>query len=201
MTRRAEITVPTIQGMKTQLTITLAGLLIAAQANAQNATKPVMRDASTHEQLSLDYRKAMQADPMRNMQPAKGGDPSVVNQPEDLISRSDILCFGGIAALVPKRAVMNVPKNLAERLKFQPGSKITSWSEFYALNRGWITTVEVSRVQAEGNQAINEEITSRIGKSTNLVVATYMGGPISVLPLKVPEDKAANPASQTANSK
>ena len=51
-------------------------------------------------------------------------------------------------------------------------------------NRGWITTVEVSRVQAEGNLAIAEETRERIGKSMNLVVATYMGGPISVLPLK-----------------
>ena len=51
---------------------------------------------------------------------------------------------------------------------------------------GWITTVEVSRVQAEGNLALADETAKRIQKSASLIVATYQGGPISVLPLKVP---------------
>ena len=124
---------------------------------------------------------------------SKGADPSLVNQPQDLVASSDILCVGGFATLVPKRAVMCVPKNLADRMKFQPGSRIVGWAEFYAQNRGWITTVEVSRVQAEGNSSISEEISKRISKSTNLVVATYQGGPISVLPLKIPvETSTAN---------
>ena len=74
-----------------------------------------------------------------------------------------------------------------------------SWMDFFTLNRGWITTVEVSRVQAEGNEALAEEISTRIGKSTNLVVATYMGGPISVLPPKVPEEEKVS--TETANLK
>lgn len=136
---------------------------------------------------------------MRNLQPAVGGDPSIVNQPKDLVADSDILCFGGNATLVPKRAILNIPKNLAERLKFQPGSQVLSWADFFALNRGWITTVEVSRVQAEGNQAIEEEISARIAKSSNLIVATYMAGPISVLPLKEPEE--AKVPAETENLK
>ena len=43
-----------------------------------------MRDAATHEQLALAYRKASQENPMRNLQPIKGEDPSVVNRPKDL---------------------------------------------------------------------------------------------------------------------
>jgi hypothetical protein len=152
-----------------------------------------MRDASTHEQLAMTYRKASQEDPMRNMQPAKGVDPSTVNQPKDILSESDIICFNGTATLVPKRAILNLPASMQGRLKFLPGSKLMTWTDFYTLNRGWISTVEVSRVQAEGNEALNEEISTRIGKSSNLVVATYKGGPISVLPLKVP---AANETAQ-----
>lgn len=152
-----------------------------------------MRDASTHEQLALTYRKAAQADPMRNMPPAKGVDPSTANQPKDILGESDIICFNGTATLVPKRAILNLPAAMQGRLKFLPGSKLMSWMDFYTINRGWITTVEVSRVQAEGNEALKEEISTRIGKSSNLVVATYKGGPISVLPLKVP---AANETAQ-----
>jgi hypothetical protein len=152
-------------------------------------TRPVtevMSDAASHEQLSQICRSAQAADPMRSMKPAKGGDPSIVNQPKDLLSNSDIICFGGAATLVPKRAIINLPKNLEGRLKFIPGSKIQSWADFFALNRGWITTVEVSRIQAEGNKALDEKVAEHVHTSTNLVVATYQGGPISVLPLKVP---------------
>lgn len=162
----------------------LGGLAPLAWSQASPAGK--MRDAATHDQLALNYRKAAQLDPMRTMQPAKGADPSVVNQPQGIISQSDVICYNGTATLVPKRAILNLPAAMQSRLKFQPGAKLMSWSDFHAMNRGWISTVEVSRVQAEGNEALKEEISTRIGKSSNLVVATYMGGPISVLPLKVP---------------
>lgn len=187
--------------MKTIISIAAVLALISLEGHSQTASQPKMRDAATHEQLSLAHRKVSQADPMRSLTPAKGKDPSLVNPPKDLVATSDFLCFGGVATLVPKRAVMHVPKNLAERMRFLPGSKIKGWADFYAQNRGWITTVEVSRVQAEGNKAIDEEISKRIGKSMSLVVATYQGGPISVLPLKVPDDKAKEAVAQTANAK
>ena len=170
----------------------LAGL--APHAWSGPAQAGGMRDASTHEQLAMTYRKAAQQDPMRKMQPTKGVDPSVVNQPKDILSSSDIICYNGAATLVPKRAILNLPAVMQSRLKFQPGSKLMTWKDFHALNRGWISTVEVSRLQAEGNEAFKEEISTRIGKSSNLVVATYVGGPISVLPLKVP---VANETAKT----
>ncbi len=176
--------------MKPIVTFTLLGALLTSAARSQNAPATQMRDAATHEQLTLTYRQALQEDPMRKLKAAEGPDPSIVNQPEDLIASSDILCFGDNATLVPKRAILNIPKNLADRLKFQQGAQILSWADFFVLNRGWITTVEVSRDQAEGNQALAVEISDRVAKSSNLVVATYMGGPISVLPLKIPEETA-----------
>jgi len=71
---------------------------------------------------------------------------------------------------------------------------LVGWTDFLTANRGWITTVEVSRTQAEGNEAMNEELADRIGKNRNMVVATYKGGPISVLPMKEPiEEKTTTP--------
>jgi hypothetical protein len=186
--------------MKTILSITTLLAVLAPAVHSQVAGKPQMRDAATHDQLSLAMRKAEQADPMRNLTPAKGGDPTLVNQPQDILTTSDIVCFGGDATLVPKRAIMSVPKNLGDRMKFQPGSKIMGWADFYAKNRGWITTIEVSRVQAQGNKALEEEVSNKISKSTNLVVATYQGGPISVLPLKVPAEDAAPAPTPTATA-
>jgi hypothetical protein len=171
--------------MKLSNSIFIIATFTAATAGAE------MRDAATHEELVLSYQKAAQNDPAGKLVPTKGVDPSVVNKPKDLIADSDILCFNGMATLVPKRAVLQIPKNLATRLKYIPGSKLLSWADFYAVNRGWITTVEVSRVQAEGNSPLPEETQKKIEKSSNLIVATYQAGPISVLPPKAPVEKTA----------
>lgn len=153
------------------------------------ADQPQMRDAATHDQLVQKLRKVSQNDPMKNMEPAKGEDPSVANRPKDILAESDVICFGGYATLVPKRAILMQPESLADRGKMKPGAKLVPWMDFFARNRAWITTVEVSRTQAEGNEVIAEDTRKRISESANLVVATYQGGPISVLPPKTPQPK------------
>lgn len=177
------------------LTVLLSAAAMAAQPKAAPAAQ--MRDAATHDQLSLKYREAQQLDPMRKLEPTKGVDPSTVNQPLDIVSQSDIISFNGMTTLVPKRAVLHIPKEMEARLKFQPGTRIVGWADFFAVNRGWITTVEVSRSQAEGNAALAEEISKRISKSSNLIVATNQAGPISVLPLKTPAVAPAATATAT----
>ena len=176
--------------MKTSRFITIMGILAAGSAlgSVQSETEPAIRDAATHEQLSLALRKASQADPMKKLAPATGEDPSVVNRPKDLLSQSDIISYRGLATLVPKRAILQIPSACKDLIKLEPGSKIVSWADFYAANRGWITTIEVSRVQAEGNKPLAEESQKVLSKSKNLVIAVYQGGPISVLPLKTPKE-------------
>ncbi len=159
---------------------------MAILASGLQAETVVMRDAATHEQLSLSLRAANQQDPMKGMKPSKGPDPSV-NRPKSILAESDVVSFGGHSTLVPKRAILQIPKTYADRLRFQPRSKLVGWSDFFALNRGWITTIEVSRLQAEGNAPIAAETQKQMTQSGNLIVATYLGGPISVLPLKTPE--------------
>jgi hypothetical protein len=176
------------------LLVMTAGMLpIGALRGAEPTGKPVMRDAVTHDQLVAILRKEQPNDPIKKLEAATGVDPSVVNRPKDLLSESDILCFGGIATLVPKRAILLSPANFADRVGFKPGAQIVSWVDFYAANRGWITTVEVSRTQAEGNLGLPEDMQKQMAKSGNLVVATFLGGPISVLPLKAPEPPASPP--------
>ncbi|MEI6819253.1 MAG: hypothetical protein WCL19_06590 [Verrucomicrobiota bacterium] len=165
--------------------IALLGLnVLAVDLHSQPEKKQIMHDSVTHEQLSAALRGSVQKDPMKSLKTEMGADPSVVNRPQDLISQSDVVCFGGYATLVPKGAILQIPKNFKDRIHIQPGVQIQSWSDFYAANRGWITAVEVSRVQAEGNKPISQDTHKQMVKSGNLIVATYQGGPISVLPLK-----------------
>jgi hypothetical protein len=81
-----------------------------------------------------------------------------------------------------------------------PGHRLVAWKEFHAKNLGWISTMEVNRTQAEGRSPLGESSQERISNATNLIVATYHGGPISVLPLRQPnepESDATNPPKQT----
>ena len=159
-----------------------------------------MRDVTTHEELVAKLRQAQQNDPMKNKPAPKGDEPTAVYQPKDFLSESDSISFLGLATFVPKRAILQIPKNYQNRIAMQPGAKIVGWADFYVANRGWITTVEVSRAQAEGNVALPDETQKHLSESGNLVVATLMGGPISVLPLKKPTP--ANPQeSKTTNNK
>ncbi len=161
-------------------------ILLSLTLGASGEDKPQYRDAATHEQIALKLRKAAETDVQTIQNVTTGEDPSKVNPPSDLLSSSDIICFNGLATLVPKRAILATPTNHQERLGIKPGARIVGWQEFYTANRAWITTVEVSRGQAEGNLEIAEETRKQIGKSTNLVVATLRGGPISVTPIEKP---------------
>jgi hypothetical protein len=175
--------------MKHHLVSCILLLPLTATAEVQPQAKPHFADSPSSEEINQAYRKSSRRDPMKTLEKIPGEDPTKVNQPVNLLEQSDIVCFGGVATLVPKRAILALPAKYKDCLKLKPGSRIVGWNDFYAVNRGWITTVEVSRVQAEGNKALAKETSERIAKSTNLVVATFMGGPISVLPLKQPEAK------------
>ncbi len=172
----------------------IAALMMTASLSAE----PAMRDVATHDQLSERLRVANNKGPLVDLKPAQGPDPTKASTGGDLISRSDFLSYVGRATLVPKRAILHIPANMADRIKLQPGSKIQNWADFYAMNRSWITTVEVSRAQAEGKESLGEDLLKRIQKSTNVIVATHSAGPISVLPLKVPVQA---PVATTTTSK
>ncbi|MES2996137.1 MAG: hypothetical protein V4733_04930 [Verrucomicrobiota bacterium] len=155
--------------------------------------KTVMRDAATHEDLVKKLKSTETVDPMKRMKASSGADPSKKNQPEDILNRVDFICFNGAATLVPKRAIISVPENLKSRLILTSNTPITHWPDFYIRNRGWITTIEVSRAQAEGKEPFPAETTERIAQSTNLVIAMFQGSPISVLPLKTPPVETTGP--------
>ncbi|MGB6222690.1 hypothetical protein [Haloferula sp.] len=179
-----------------RLSITL--LVVCSVASAEEVPlKSQFRDAATHEELSISLRKFQQRDPMKNLEAVEGEDPSKVNIPVSILEQSDIISFGGFATLVPKQAIISAPAQFEKYLELKPGTKIIGWLDFYAKNRGWITTVEVSREQAQGYEAIAEATRERISKSANLVVATLMGGPISVFP---PQEKKDEQTAETAEN-
>lgn len=183
------------------LLIGVGALSLPSIATAQSmlVNRPPMREAPTNEQLILQMRKAEEEKarmPVSRALPSQ--DPSTLERPENLLSRAQILCSGGALTLVPKRAVLQYPEKYADRLKPVAGAKVLSFPDFYAANRNWITTFEVSRAQAEGREPLAKDAKASMVKSGSLVIATYRGNPISVLPLEQPEPASAETQATTS---
>jgi hypothetical protein len=171
----------------------LAGLSPAAP----ETKKPVYRDAETHDLLVRKLRVNQNINPMKGLLPSEGEDPSKKNKVQNLVTSSDVISFNGVTTLVPKRAIIKVPDKYGDRINnHPPGNRVVGWLEFYSLNKGWVTTVEVSRVQAEGKEPLAEELSENLSKSRNLLIATYSTGPISMLPLQE-KDEPESVGNQT----
>ena len=104
----------------------------------------------------------------------------------NLLERSEFLCYRGLATLIPKGSMLNVPANYADRTQMVKGAKIVRWAEFLRSNHGWVSTFEVSRQQAEADVPLTEEALEAIRKNPRVIVATLSSGPITVL-RKTPE--------------
>lgn len=164
--------------------IGLSVLTFSGQASAQQSASK-MRDSVKHDELSQKLRMAQQADPIRDLGPPAGNteeDPAKAQAERDLVKTSTVFAYRGYLTLVPKRSVLHVPDVYAKRLEVQNGAKVQTWRDFYQSNRGWIRTMEVTREQALGHVPFSEETAAAIQDSSVVVIATYQGGPISVLP-------------------
>jgi len=182
--------------MKTQPIILMALFSAASLLAAEKpvANKLAMRDALRHEDLAPRFAKEQEKSiKARELTPvAVSTEKPKPYKPTNLLDRSEFLSCNGLSTLVPKGSILHVPDNCQGRMKIDPGSKIVPWAEFFRLNRGWVTTMEVSRKQAEADEPLDEKALERISKNPRVVVATLSGGPITVLQKKEPE---ADPAA------
>lgn len=180
--------------MKSHSIVFLAAVSLVTTLQGQTtvSSRPPMREAPTNEDLIRKLRQSEQEMAAAAVsRPASTTVDPRANQPlPDLFNSSEILCYNGAFTLVPKRAVLQFPQNLRDRLKVQQGAKVQNWSAFYTANRNWITTVEVSKSQASGAQPLAEETSTHIAKCGKLVVATFQGHPVSVHPVPAPETPA-----------
>ncbi len=183
------------------LALLACAMPLAASAQGPALDRPPMRVAPTNEQLVLQLRQARQEEADRPApQAPPSQDATTLERPADLISRSEILCFRGYLTLVPKRAVLQYPEQYADRLKPVQGAKIQTFPQFLAANRNWISTFEVSRAQAQGKDPLEKDARANMSKTGNLIIATFQGNPIEVMPLVLPEVAADGTKSQPSKS-
>lgn len=173
--------------------------LLASQLHGQaEPKKPAFRDAATNESLAEKYRETATNGPTKKFKEATGEDASVKNKPGNLLDNSEFITFNGNTTLVPKNAIVQIPAKYKDRINnHKPGSKILSWIDFYTLNRGWISTVEVTLAQAKGQTPISPELMDTLNKKGNLVVAVLKSGPISVRPPKAETEASTEAKAET----
>ncbi|MES2980788.1 MAG: hypothetical protein V4727_00615 [Verrucomicrobiota bacterium] len=156
--------------------------ILASQLHGQaEPQKPAFRDAATSESLTEKYRETSTKGPAKKFKETTGEDASVKHKVGNLLENSELITFNGNTTLVPKKAIVQIPEKYKDRINaHKPGSKILSWMDFYTLNRGWISTVEVTLAQARGEVPVSPELMETLSKKGNLVVAVLKNGPISV---------------------
>lgn len=143
----------------------------------------VIHDAPTNEDMMVQRRKAQAeraSGPITSA--AVSQDSSKMDKPVDLIGNSIILSYCGAAALVPKGAIIEYSEKYKDRLKKSPGDKLVEFSEFVTANRSWLATHEVSFVQAQGKVLVDKNAKAQMKKNGNIVVATFRGNPIEMMP-------------------
>jgi hypothetical protein len=153
-----------------------------------------MRDAPTSAELTERLRASQQADPMRNLQIVDDKDPSEASRPADLMATSEILCYNGLATLVPKGSLLAIPAHLKDRTQFADGARIVPWQEFFSANRDWLSTSEITLEQASGTQPLGESLVKSLAESRVIHVAVLQQGPISVNPHQPAAGPAAAPS-------
>jgi hypothetical protein len=207
----ARITMGRAKGLKGICVLAVVAAMPAGLQGAERAPEAkVMRDVATHDSIVETGRIAREEAAKQELKQQqehalKPVPPELRPKPPEkrsLLAVSDVICFNGLATMVPKRSVLHVPKNLTDRIGMQDGARFVDFQEFISKNRAWLTSSAVTRAQAEGNEPMSEGVVKSFAKETRIVVATYYEGPISVLPLKVPptETAAVVPAGASANS-
>lgn len=152
----------------------------------------VFRDVITDEELVERNRKAALEKQNRKFIPAEGEDATKVNKVKSLLERSDVISFNGYTTLVPKRSIIHIPDGYQQRINnHKKGSKLVGWLEFLRLNRGWVSTVELTFAQAKGEEEIPPNLKESFQTGGNLVVAVFQAGPITVAP---PKSEASEPS-------
>jgi len=175
----------------------LAGLstaIASAQPEAGGQNR-MLRDVPTNEALMNRLRETQEMNPLANHKAVEPEEATEVYRPKSLIENSDIISFNGLTTLVPKGAILAIPDSLNHRIgNHVAGNRVVNWSEFLQANRGWVMQVEVTRDQAHGRTSLPEAVLERKSKTTSLMVATFQGGPIAVLPPKPEETDEARSA-------
>jgi hypothetical protein len=144
---------------------------------------PVAAELNVSEPISAE-EMATRAQASRSVQPAssksaEGETRAIARASDDVLASSQILAANGQWTLVPKNAIVHVPKNLAQFVAEAPTGKMIPWADFLVANRSWLNNLEITMDEASGKTPINPVLVESWPKQGKIVVTTHKGGAIS----------------------
>ena len=93
---------------------------------------------------------------------------------------SDVLCDRDVYTMVPKSAVIHVPRGMEHKLKREKGMRYVSFKQFMRNNCVWMHKMQVSVSEAKGDSAIDPLRLERLKKLGKVVIAVHKSEPISM---------------------
>lgn len=94
---------------------------------------------------------------------------------------SIIISDGEKFTLVPVGSILHLPAKLRSCIVAKPQGDFTFWPSFLKRNQAWLGAKEVSLSLSRGNVREAEALQKSLVGDPRLLVATYKGGPITVL--------------------
>jgi|GEM_PF-1027664 len=171
--------------------IVLSGVAILVAAETQKQGEKDLRQRPTHEDLQA-RQAADRTERGKNPNGLKAAMPELkkkedAKEPVSLLKRSAVLSSGRNWTIVPKGAVLHVPKQYEKYVNGKRAGQLVPWQTFYAQNRGWLHVHSVSMDQARGEKLMDpKQVEAYMGLS-RVVVSVCHGGPISVIAPKKEE--------------
>jgi hypothetical protein len=150
--------------------IATTGMLHAQQA------RDVIREETLRQQVTatptLKSHLSAKARPLTNQAPPVQS---------SLWRNSIILSDGEKFTLVPVGSILHLPSELRARVIAKPQGDFTFWPSFLQRNAAWLAAKEVSLKLSRGNAQEANALLKSLSHDPHLVVATYKGGPITIL--------------------
>ncbi len=154
----------------------LAGLIAATGLlHAQQARDVIREEALKQQAVAVPSLKAhlkAKAKPLTTRPPAIQS---------SLWARSIILSDGEKFTLVPVGSILHLPEALRSRVLVKPQGDFTFWPSFLKRNEVWLGAKEVSLSLSRGNEKEAKSLLQSLSRDPRLLVATYKGGPITIL--------------------
>lgn len=127
--------------------------------------------------------------------------PVVTVKKRSLIQNATLLTSGKNWTILPKGSVIYIPEKLKTKIVKTPKGELVDWKTFLRLNRGWVYVHSISMKQAKGKATLTPEEMKAYKGMGKIVVATCMGGPISVKEEALKTGEEAEKMLKTAKSR
>ncbi len=154
----------------------LAGVLVSTGLVHPQQARDVIDEQTLRKQAaatpSFKTQLSKKARPLTNQAPAIQS---------SLWTNSIIITDGEKFTLVPVGSILHLPAKLRPRIIAKPQGDFTFWPSFLKRNQTWLGAKEVSLSLSRGNVREAGALQKSLVGDQRLLVATYKGGPITVL--------------------